>query len=163
MRGRGLVHARRPPELSYCMHSIQSERFSCNEPLAHFTYRFNPSHQAKIKDPSKGSFILVRGRGLEPPWVAPLAPKASASTISPPAHLLDCKLYVPDENPLPFRRHVLRPRHHFFETQLQEWTPLQTATGSSHRACLTFYFARAKMSTLCSIKTNCCLVVSFFR
>ncbi len=23
-------------------------------------------------------------RGLEPPWVAPLAPKASASTISPP-------------------------------------------------------------------------------
>jgi len=29
--------------------------------------------------------ILVRGRGVEPPWIAPLAPKASASTISPPA------------------------------------------------------------------------------
>ena len=28
---------------------------------------------------------MVRGRRLELPWVAPLAPKASASTISPPA------------------------------------------------------------------------------
>lgn len=30
---------------------------------------------------------MVRMRGLEPPWVAPLAPKASASTISPHPHV----------------------------------------------------------------------------
>ena len=38
----------------------------------------------KLTNP--GIVDLVRGRGLEPPWVTPLAPKASASTISPPAH-----------------------------------------------------------------------------
>ncbi len=32
--------------------------------------------------------FVVRGSGLEPPWVAPLAPKASASTISPPAQTM---------------------------------------------------------------------------
>ena len=30
----------------------------------------------------------MRGSGLEPPWVTPLAPKASASTISPPAQTM---------------------------------------------------------------------------
>ncbi len=29
---------------------------------------------------------MVRGRGLEPPCLAALAPKASVSAISPPAH-----------------------------------------------------------------------------
>lgn len=32
---------------------------------------------------------MVRGRGFEPPWVTPLAPKASASTVSPPARCND--------------------------------------------------------------------------
>ncbi len=41
---------------------------------------------------------FVRGRGLEPPWITPLAPKASASAISPPAHLI-----------------ILRVRPHGFE------------------------------------------------
>ncbi len=41
---------------------------------------------------------MVRGRGFEPPWVTPLAPKASASTISPPAQRSNCTLnsYIPN-------------------------------------------------------------------
>ena len=34
--------------------------------------------------------LIVPGRGLEPPWVTPLAPKASASTISPSRHDAQC-------------------------------------------------------------------------
>jgi hypothetical protein len=39
------------------------------------------------KKASRGRFLflLVRGRGLEPPRLAALVPKTSVSTISPPA------------------------------------------------------------------------------
>jgi hypothetical protein len=43
---------------------------------------------------SRKPFIVPR-RGLEPPWVAPLAPKASASTnFATPAYLYSCILFI---------------------------------------------------------------------
>ena len=40
----------------------------------------------KLKNADSKRFLFVRGRGLEPPCLAALAPKASVSAISPPAH-----------------------------------------------------------------------------
>ena len=44
------------------------------------------SSLGKQKKTQRSFFVFVPRRGLEPPWVTPLAPKASASTISPPRH-----------------------------------------------------------------------------
>ena len=51
-----------------------------------FALRATKEKRALTRSVSSKNRYLVRGKGLEPSWVAPLAPKASASTISPPAH-----------------------------------------------------------------------------
>ena len=37
--------------------------------------------------------VYVRGRGLEPPRIAPLVPKTSAATITPPTRPTDVNIY----------------------------------------------------------------------
>ncbi len=46
-----------------------------------------------------GYLHRVPGRGLEPPWVTPLAPKASASTISP-SRRISFSLLAPNVRPV---------------------------------------------------------------